>query len=260
MGNQLAPTHEVDTEGDITDATKDKTPPPLTEAYQKARAHYAVAAGLLLSWDLVGLTIEATQEVAGVKIQMAAPQAAPFAILAVMLYCSIRTAIEWYQCDPVRRRLPWPQVDVTLGHALGVAAISLFAFQRLATVSVGQYLVAPVGVRLFVSSCAGLFLGFTPGRFWGLRKFYADPHTVPRIIRSNIIRFLVAAPITFAMLRSSPLWHWVFPIFTALLGFGWALWFAAWIGALEEDALNRSKSQSAPNAAPDTASASTPTT
>ena len=183
-----------------------KEPPHLSDAFHKARGHYALAAGLLIAWDLIRVTIEPKQEVVGVSIHVGAPDAAPVAMVALTVYCCFRTVVEWYQCNPRRRQLIWSRIDIASGHALGVAALGLFLFQRLSDIVVGQYLVAQVIARLAGATLGSGLIGYAASRNFAF-GLYAE-HTGFTPSRWRSVLFVVAGvALSFFAIRTASLWY-----------------------------------------------------
>lgn len=105
-------------------------PQSLTEAYQKARKQYALFSGLLVAWELVGIELTKAP-LANFNITLKSPQAAPYVLIALVLYFAFRITIEWLQCDRSRRTLRVSLIDFTVSHVLAVAALALYVAQRL---------------------------------------------------------------------------------------------------------------------------------
>ena len=117
------------------------TPHPLTDAYQKARRSYALFAGLLIAWELVGLRLPEDGKIsASVDITVLSPQAAPYVLIALLLYFAYRTWLEWNHCElPTdAHKLRFCRVDHRVAHSLGGAALVLYGFQRLAEIQVAD--------------------------------------------------------------------------------------------------------------------------
>lgn len=113
--------------------------PHLTESWHKARRSYGLFSGLLLAWELVGISIDEAP-LDNVKIRLTNPQAAPLVLIALVLYFALRSIIEWYQCDSQRRRSLPARLDWLLSHMLALAATGTFAIQRASTINVGGLL------------------------------------------------------------------------------------------------------------------------
>lgn len=107
--------------------TEDEMPPALTEGFQKARKAYGVAAGLLLAWELVGITLSGSDRW---PATLETPEAAPFVLAALVVYFGIRVSLEWLQCHPERRKRLAARTDFTLSHIIGVASLTTYAVQQ----------------------------------------------------------------------------------------------------------------------------------
>jgi hypothetical protein len=102
--------------------------PALTTSYEKAHKSYVLAAALLGSWQLIGVTIE-TKEKWGITLK--SPSAVPFILVSLVLYFGYKVKIDWMQCDERRQKHIAAKVDYRVAHGLGVTSL---------LITFGQYL------------------------------------------------------------------------------------------------------------------------
>jgi hypothetical protein len=112
-------------------------PDHLTEEYHKARKQYALFAGLLMAWELIGVRLD-TKLFPSANVELLTPEAAPLVLIVMVLYSGYRTSIEWYQCDERRRELRVSKIDFRVAHIIGIASLALFAIQRLLKVQLAE--------------------------------------------------------------------------------------------------------------------------
>ena len=136
-------------------------PPPLTDRYDKARNRYALMAGLLLGWELVGVQFSG-EPIPWLGITLASGGGAPYAVLAMLLYFAFRTALEWYQNPSLRQRDRAANLDFIAANLLGVAAIAVFAYQQLA----GTQLALTFTPTTPALALLGFVAGFAVGELW----------------------------------------------------------------------------------------------
>ena len=131
------------------------TPPNLTPEfgtpYDKARKGYSLASALLLAWEPIGIEIS-PEPFDGLHVTFKSPSAAPYILIAVVLYFGFRLTVEWYQAEPARRQRVASRADFFVAHALAVAAISLYVVQALLHVQVAN--------KIPLAALFSFFLGF----------------------------------------------------------------------------------------------------
>jgi hypothetical protein len=110
---------------------------PFSTTYDKVRRSYGIAAALLLSWSLIGIDLQA-DVLSNYKITLKSPQAAPYVLIAGVVYFAFRLIVEWHQTNPVRRSMLASRVDYRVAHSLGCASIVLFAVQRISKMQVAN--------------------------------------------------------------------------------------------------------------------------
>ena len=136
----------------------------LTEQYYKARKSLTLFSGLLFAWEFVGLEITA-QPVGNLDLRIQTPEAAPYVLLVLVGYFTVRLSIEWQQSPPARRATPPSRCDLALSLAIPVIAALTFGIQRFSDVKVAQALIAPSGSAVF----GGIFVGLPVG-YWLARR------------------------------------------------------------------------------------------
>lgn len=105
-------------------------PPPLTDQYYAARKQLGLFSGLLIVWELVGISIpEAPLE--NVKVTLRTPSAARIVLIALVVYFTVRLLIEWFQCNLHRRLSPVSRIDVFFALGISVTALGVTAVQEL---------------------------------------------------------------------------------------------------------------------------------
>jgi len=107
---------------------KKKSPPPLSNAYQKAHRTYVLSAALLASWELIGIELN-TKEKWGVELK--SPKAVPLILLAMIVYFGYRVTVEWMQCDEERRSHRAANVDFIVAHTIAAFALLISFIQYL---------------------------------------------------------------------------------------------------------------------------------
>ena len=135
---------------------------PLSEAYQKARKQYALFAGLLIAWELVGFDIKETE-----YFSVKSPQAAPFVLLALVAYFSGRTVLEWLHLDQESRKPKPSKIDFWSAHCIAGAGVGLYLIQRLLETQLADQFTGDTALVAYASAL-GLVVGFIPGLAWYL--------------------------------------------------------------------------------------------
>jgi hypothetical protein len=124
---------------DVNEVGDANNPPPLSGQYHKARTQLGLFSGLLLAWELVGIELgEAPLE--SVRITLKSPQAAPYVFIALIVYFWFRLAVEWLQCDALRRASLPSRIDYIGAQVLAISALVFYAVQRLLNVQVADFL------------------------------------------------------------------------------------------------------------------------
>jgi hypothetical protein len=98
--------------------------------FDKARKSYGFATALLLAWALIGIDLQ-PDVLSNYKLTLKSPQAAPWVLVAAVLYFGFRLTIEWFQTNPARRKMLASRTDFYTAHLLGVLAVSVFLGQKL---------------------------------------------------------------------------------------------------------------------------------
>ena len=145
--------------------------PGVTEEYAHARRAYGLISALLMAWELIGVELESSP-VENFKITIKSPQAAPYVLIVLILYFSVRTTIEWYQIDVRRRNLFVSRFDFAMAHVIAGAALGLFAVQTLLRIQIANNIVpgkiAAIATGSFIA--AALFAFLSPSLRKGLSR------------------------------------------------------------------------------------------
>ena len=102
--------------------------PNFGDAYYRARKALGLTSGLLLAWALIGIEVPAAP-FEGINITLKSPEAAPYVLIALIVYFWFRTWIEWHQTATVRRQR-WPSlVDFIAATSIAATALVIYGFQ-----------------------------------------------------------------------------------------------------------------------------------
>jgi len=117
-----------------------KKVPPLTDSYRQAQKTYILVAGLLASWQLIGISLD-TKDRWGIELKSLS--AVPVILFTLLVYSGYRMTIEWLECDADRRSNPVPKLDNWVAHGIALTAVivgtvqSYFPQTRIADVLTG---------------------------------------------------------------------------------------------------------------------------
>jgi hypothetical protein len=111
--------------------------PHFGSAYDKARKAYGLSAAVLLAWELIGIELSPTP-VESFKVTLKSPQAAPYVLIALVLYFAFRTTIEWYQTEAPRRQMLASRIDFGVAHLIGASSLLLYAVQTLLRIQIAD--------------------------------------------------------------------------------------------------------------------------
>ena len=142
----------------------------MTEAFRRTRKHYIFFSGLLIAWELVGLRLPEDGKISStIDIELLSPNAAPFVLIALIVYFAFRTALEWRYCSPPKEHQKIAGLDYWSAHGIAVAALGLFAFQRLLQMQIANE------VDLHdPQSILGMYFGFLPGASFIAWEMFKD--------------------------------------------------------------------------------------
>lgn len=132
-----------------------KDVPQLTDPYRKVHKLYVLFAGLLASWELIGVTLD-TKDRWGIELK--SPKAVPLILLTLMLYSGYKTIIEWLQCGAERNKVA--RLDYWVAHSIALVAIVISVVQYLTKIQIVDLLSRPFHLpeqRVFLEQI--LFLG-----------------------------------------------------------------------------------------------------
>lgn len=120
---------------------------PLNEAYRKARKQYTLFAGLLMAWELVGIRLgtpgsddvnAVSGKVFDLDITILSPEAAPWVLIAILLYLFFRVELEWRFCQDDATAAKFKQWDRWSAHGLAGGALGLYLVQRVLEVQLAD--------------------------------------------------------------------------------------------------------------------------
>jgi hypothetical protein len=121
-----------------------REPRALSSEYHKARKQLMLWAGILLVWEFVGIDLEKAKEAegyAGALIKsIKSPQAVPWVLLVLVGYFIFKLTIEWYQCNPVRRRMRVARIDFISAWFVSLLAYVLYFAQAISRVQFADVL------------------------------------------------------------------------------------------------------------------------
>lgn len=96
----------------------------LTSEYPKVRNQVVLAGGLLIAFDVAGVTIDGPLPL--LKMRVEDPAAVGWALLAIVTYCLIRMALEWQRLPACERRRLHRRIDAALTGLIGVSSVVVF--------------------------------------------------------------------------------------------------------------------------------------
>lgn len=158
----------------VAERPPDVRTPHFGAAYDKARRSYGLASAVLLAWELIGIQLDPAP-VQSFKVTLQSPQAAPYVLLALVIYFAIRLTIEWFQTDTVRRQMFASRADFVLAHIIGTAALGLYAAQTLLRIQVVNKITLPTVVAFTLA----LFTGLAVGMLLAIRVFDEEKSIKP---------------------------------------------------------------------------------
>lgn len=146
------------------DELASKSIPDLSEHFYKSRNSLLLFSGLLIAWELIGISLEEAST-SGLKVNIKNVDAIPYVILLLVIYFSYRLIVEWFQSDEGRRSLKQSRIDFYISLAIPVLAILLFFIQKIFGVSVFEkfqfYILFPIAIIFAFVAYAMMGWGFT---------------------------------------------------------------------------------------------------
>ena len=166
--------------------------PDLTDSYRKAHKGYVLAAGLLASWELLGVTLQ-TKEKWGIELK--SPNAVPLILFTVMFYSGYKMTIEWLQCDPERRRNKLAKLDYLIAHVIAAMATVIGIVQYLWRIQIVDILVrgglqgpgSHLTLGLFLVACCVIWFDII--KRW--RHVKRHPRIVKALFSLSFLLFLL---------------------------------------------------------------------
>lgn len=105
--------------------------PFLTEAYQKARRDYVIAAAVLFSYEFIPIELGGSADILGIEIQYRNPDAVQVLLLVFLSYFGYRTSIEWITCRLVEPAIPASvRLEFLFTHVMAALSAALYVYQR----------------------------------------------------------------------------------------------------------------------------------
>ena len=140
------------------DQDPDKKIDHLTPEYYKARRGLMLFSGLLIAWELIGIELSPKFNIdpLNLDITIKSPQAAPAVLIILIIYFSIRTAIEWHQSHPERRKEKASVADIFLTATVVIASLIIITIQFLLKIQIADIFDAS-SMMAFIFS---IFIGY----------------------------------------------------------------------------------------------------
>jgi len=137
----------------MEDQTTDKKVDHLTPEYYKARRGLMLFSGLLLAWELIGIELSQKLNIESLNLDITikSPQAAPAVLIILVIYFSIRIAIEWHQSPSERRKEKASVADIILTTTVVVASLSISALQFLLKIQIVD-IIDGISIMAIISS------------------------------------------------------------------------------------------------------------
>lgn len=115
----------------------------LSEHYYKIRRSYALFAGILSSWTLIGLTLSPTP-FQSFDITILRPEMFPVAIVLLVFYFGSRYWLHWSQITSSLGRAPQPfRTDYFATHVLAFVAVGSWALYQLGSLELSYLVIVP---------------------------------------------------------------------------------------------------------------------
>ena len=136
----------------------------MSESYHRARRMFALLSGILIAWEYIGINIGGDrvnnhQSVTGITpgiglpVTIRNPEIIPTIIFILVLYFSFRFTIEWTHSPIKIRHHLTSLIDVVVAYLIGLAAVILFAVQRMTQVRLADFF----GIQAAIGASIGFF-------------------------------------------------------------------------------------------------------
>jgi len=102
----------------------------LSKHYYKSRRQLALYSGILLAWELIGLTIP-NKPLTNSNIEIKSPEAFPFVLLVMISYFVYRTLIGWYLSSPQVRKLYISRFDLNSSFLIAFISVFIYIYQTI---------------------------------------------------------------------------------------------------------------------------------
>lgn len=169
-------------------------PPQLTEQYFKTRKSLALFSGLLFAWEFIGIEIP-SKPFENLNVKIKSPQAAPYVLLILVVYFTIRLLIEWYQSSYMRRELRTSKIDLSLSLAIPIVAIVTFTIQRILDIQVADKITHLGNYAYIIPILSGFLIGTSASPY--ILRFYGHPVTYSNLEWNIIIRNIIGISLLF---------------------------------------------------------------
>ena len=133
----------------------------VTPEYRKAHKNYVLIAGMLASWELIGIEVN-TQDKWGIKLL--SPRAVPLILFTLLVYSCYKVIIEWNIEDDPRPKSKKARIDYWVSHAIGASAVSIGAIQAILKIRLADFITAhtqPLSLSGYIAVAAGQFIIWT---------------------------------------------------------------------------------------------------
>ena len=158
-------------------------PSQLTPEYRKAHKNYVLIAGLLASWELIGINLN-TKDKWG--IELTSPKAIPLILYSLLIYSAYKMIIEWKLLEEGKPKSKPALIDYYVAHAIGVSAALIGAIQTITKVRIADYALSPsrmatsIGIAI-LGALSALICGDNLAE-WPDRSFKESLRYTPMII------------------------------------------------------------------------------
>lgn len=199
--------------------------PEFPESYHKARKQYGLYSALLMAWELLGLRLSETP-LSNINFTIKSPQAAPFVLIALIVYFCFRTIIEWHQTSKKRRLQPASKIDFLISHIIASLAILLFGIQRLLQIQIAN--LYSLGQSLAYHIVSGLFGSFVLFVILIFLNLLIEKHEFMPLIHKLFIYLLVLIIISLTIVyfvNAIQIYPWALISFFVPILIFWALFF-----------------------------------
>lgn len=172
------------------DQTLDNKIDHLTPEYYKARRGLMLFSALLIAWELIGIELSPKLNIDSLNLDITikSPQAAPAVLFILVIYFSIRTAIEWYQSHPERRKEKASIADIYLTVTVVISSLIIITIQFFLNIQIAEVFSFLSITIFFVTIYFGAWATYT----YKLYRKYGHTH---RLVRRSLITVMSIIPL-----------------------------------------------------------------